>query len=509
MPVPMRRQQFLPVILIIVTLVREDLSCSAETHTGKNGSTANPACAPETAATDSGCGEVDESGWSCGLYTCPEKFFSVVAGDEPLLKPLKNQTTGDLTWNAGGELRYRYMNEKNRLRAGGPGHSAYDLWRLTPFVEMTYSDLLGGYVQAIDASMTGLDAPYSTTPGDVNRTDLLQYYAELRIPVADGQLRYRYGRQFLQYGAQRVLSPLGWSNTFRNFEGHKVVYTHEDLSIDGFVMQSLNGTAGNTPHPQSFDIADSSRWISGLYSTWKGLENNDLDLYFLHFEEKQPGTAAMDGRRNTLGTRLAGKQTVKPTILPAGTWNWDVEGAWQFGRDNFGTSAMREVQAGMVGALGGYTFDELPWQPSPGAIFYYGSGDRDPASGQINTYTSLYPLGHAYWGQIDNFSGQNLVDYGLQFSVKPASRLSIVNQWHWFDLAQTGDRIYNIAGTPLNGSGDRNVGNELDVVARYTHSKTLNVELGYLMFFYGDAVGQGPLARADAEQLYLQATYSF
>ena len=502
-------RQFLPVILVLVTLFRGALCCAEETRSGKKDRISEPACATESSVADFGCGEGDDAEPATGLLTYPERFFSTVAGDEPLLKPLKNQTTGNLTWNAGGELRYRHMNEKNRLRAGGPGHSAYDLVRLTPFVEMNYGDFLGGYVQAIDASMTGLDAPYTATPGDVNRTDLLQYYAELKVPVADGQLRYRYGRQFLQYGAQRVLSPLGWSNTFRNFEGHKFLYTHESLSVDGFVMQSLNGPAGNTPHPHSFDSADSSRWISGLYSTWKGIENNDLDLYFLHFEEQQPGVAAMDGRRNPLGTRLAGKQSVKPERLPSGTWNWDVEGAWQFGHDNFGTSAMREVQAGMVGAAGGFAFDELPWQPSPGVIFYYGSGDRDPASGRINTYTSLYPLGHAYWGQIDNFSGQNLVDYGLQFSLKPASRLSIVNQWHWFDLAQPGDRIYNIAGTALNGSGDRNVGNELDVVARYTHSKTLNVELGYLLFFYGDAVTQGSLTRADAEQVYLQATYSF
>lgn len=83
-----------------------------------------------------------------------------------------------------------------------------------------------------------------------------------------------------------------------------------------------------------------------------------------------------------------------------------------------------------------------PWRD-----FFQGSGDRVEASGQTNTFTTLYPLGHAYWGQIDNVSGLNHVDYGLPFSVKPAYRLSIVSQ--------------------------------------------------------------GPLARADAEQLYLQATYSF
>lgn len=217
----------------------------------------------------------------------------------------------------------------------------------------------------------------------------------------------------------------------------------------------------------------------------------------------------MDGQRHTLGARLAGKQPVQNSRSPVSSWNWDVEGAWQFGKDNFGSAASRDVQAGMFGALLGCTFDQAKWKPGLGTIFYWGSGDSDPTTGTINTFTTMYPLGHAHWGQIDNFSGQNLLDYGIQASVQPHEKLSIVSQWHYFDLAQSSDRIYNIAGAGLVGSGDRNVGTEVDIVATYTHSSTFNVQLGYFMFFYGDAVNNGGLARSDARQLYLQATYSF
>ena len=98
-------------------------------------------------------------------------LFQYVPGDEPLLKCLKDQKAGDLTWSAGGEVRYRHMNERNRLRPGGPGQSSYELWRITPFVQLNYNDFIGGYVQAIDASMFGLDAPYTPSQIDVNRTD--------------------------------------------------------------------------------------------------------------------------------------------------------------------------------------------------------------------------------------------------------------------------------------------------------------------------------------------------
>ena len=302
---------------------------------------------------------------------------------------------------------------------------------------------------------------------------------------------------------------MAWANTYRNFEGHKLVYTSDDWDIDAFSMQSLNAAAGNTIRSYSFDHADQSRSISGVYSTWKGIENNNLDLYYLYFDESEPSATLMDGRRHTLGSRLAGKQPVKDGKTLVGTWNWDVEGAWQFGEDNFGSAAQRDVQAGMFGALGGYTLEDVAWKPGLGGIFYWGSGDNDPTTGDINTFTTLYPLGHAYWGQIDNFSGQNLLDYGVQASVKPCEKLAIVSQWHYFDLAQSSDAIYNIVGAALPGSGDRNIGNELDIVATYTHSKAFNLQLGYLLFFYGDAVNNGALARSDAEQFYLQATYNF
>lgn len=482
----------------------EGAACALNTDTSCGDEDSIEGCA------DPGCGEDIDCG--AGEYTlldCKTLFGSVL-GDEPLLKGLKNQKAGGLTYSAGAELRYRHMNEKNRLRPGGPGQSSYELWRFTPYVQANYNDLVGGYVQAIDASMFGLDAPYTPTQIDVNRTDLLQYYAELNVgDVGDGNLKYRYGRQFLQYGGQRLLSSLGWANTFRNFEGHKLVYTSDNWDVDAFAMQSVNAVSGNDPQPYSFDRVDRSRWISGVYSTWKGIENNNLDLYYLRFDETDSSAALQDGRRNTLGARLAGKQPVKDGKTLVGTWNWDVEGAWQFGEDNFGSAAYRDVQAGMVGALGGYTFDDVTWKPGLGGIFYWGSGDSDPTTGDINTFNSLYPLGHAYWGQIDNFSGQNLLDYGVQASIKPHEKLSVVSQWHYFDLAQSSDRIYNIAGAGLAGSGDKNVGNELDFVGTYTHSKSFNVQLGYLMFFYGDAVNNGGLARSDAEQFYLQGTYSF
>lgn len=195
-------------------------------------------------------------------------FELQAAGDEPVLQSLGPAELGHVSATAGGELRWRYMDERNRLRKGGPGHSQYQLWRFTPWVQLNVGEMIGGYVQAIDASMFGLDAPYSAAPIDENRADLLQLYGEVRLPgMGEVQTKYRYGRQFLQYGNQRLLSPLGWANTYRNFEGHKLMLTSPDWDLDLFSMHSLNAAAGNVPRPASFDRADQSRSISGAWST--------------------------------------------------------------------------------------------------------------------------------------------------------------------------------------------------------------------------------------------------
>jgi len=159
----------------------------------------------------------------------------------------------------------------------------------------------------------------------------------------------------------------------------------------------------------------------------------------------------------------------------------------------------------MFNANAGYTFNSAPWSPGNNAIFYWASGDNDPNSGDINTFHSLYPLGHAYWGQTDNLGGQNLLDYGLQLTIKPHEKLAVATQWHHFDLAQATDAVYNVVGAPIPGTGASNIGQEVDIVATVPVTKTFNVQAGYFWFFYGDAVAPRP----DASQFYLQTAWSF
>jgi hypothetical protein len=404
------------------------------------------------------------------------------------------------------------MDESNRFRPGGPAESDYQLWRFTPFMKVDYNGLFEGYVQAIDASAFGYDAPLSPIGIDVNRSDLLRAYVGVKIADIEGggNLKYRYGRQFLKYGSQHLLSPLGWSNTYRNFEGHKLVYSSGDWDIDGFHMHSVNAAAGGPFRPVSFDQPVQSRTVTGIYTTYKGMQNSTLDLYWLWSREDIPVVNRMDGNRHTIGARYAGSRAVSECCEPTGTWKWDIEGAWQFGKDDFLTGVDQNVNAGFVSALAGYTFNSARWSPTINGIFYWGSGDSDPADGEINTVHTLYPLGHAYWGIIDNFSGQNLLDFGVSGTVKPTEKLTLLAAWHAFQAAENTDFMYNVAGAPFAlAPGENELGTEVHLVGTYGFSKNVNVQLGYSWFFYGDAVNNSAFARPDASQLYVQTTLTF
>lgn len=454
----------------------------------------------------------------CDSISCADDgWLSCLCSDTPLLAGLKNQQMGCWTYSIGGEFRYRYLDERNRLRPPATGrYSSYHQTRFTPYLEVKYGDQFTGYVQAIDAHT--FDNELIVLPIDENRADLLRAYADFKL-MGDKQeqLRFKVGRQFLKYGSQHLVSPLGWSNTFRNFEGYKLYYSGPEFSIDAFATRPVNGAAGHIPKFMSFDSPDQSRWFSGVYATWKKAPRGTLDLYWLWLDEDQDLAFRLDGNRHTFGARYAGSMPYKDACGdPLFTWSWDWEGAFQTGQDIVGTGPIQDVKAGMFSAISGVTFNQLRWTPKIDGIFYWGSGDDDPTDGDQGTFNTLFPLGHAYWGILDNFSGQNLFDYGTQVTVKPTDKLTFVTAVHWFQKDQAEDAIWNIAGVPFGGfapTDSRYLGNEVDLIATYSVNQNLTLQSGYSWFFYGQAVNGHPVTavadRDDATQFYFFADWKF
>ncbi len=424
-----------------------------------------------------------------------------VYGEELKLNKFEFLDT-DFVFSTGGELRHRYMNQDNRLQPGGPGTDTYNLTRWRHYLDLKAGENVRFYVEGMDASSFSEDLP--TQAIDENRWDLLNAFVDVEVfETGTGTHTLRYGRQELQFGRQRLVSALDWANTRRNFEGFRYLVKEKDYKLDLFTVNPVNSATGFSSvaaKRTKFDSPNRDVFFSGAYFSYTALENTNIDLYYLWLQDDKPVLPRADGSRHTIGSRYT-------RLFPQDegrVWDMDVEGAYQFGHDN-----SQQVQAGFATAVLGHTWKNAPWSPRASGLVYYGSGDRDLKDGQNNTFSTMFPLGHAYWGISDNLTGQNLMDYGLQLDVKPTKKLGLTGAYHFFDLATSGDRLYNVAGNPIGAPGNgTTVGQALDTYGYYSVNTNLDIQAGYSWFFYGDFIDR-TAPRDDASQFYIQTSIRY
>ena len=145
-------------------------------------------------------------------------------------------------------------------------------------------------------------------------------------------------------------------------------------------------------------------------------------------------------------------------------------------------------------------------------------GDEPPAGGvpsaggDVGTFNQLFPLGHAYFGYIDEIGRQNILDLHPGLSVKCASdKLTVKAEGHFFWRAEAADALYNAGGGVVRRGApgtSKDVGTEVDLVANYRFNRHLDVEVGYNHFFPGTFIKQtGP--DSDINFFYLQTQIYF
>lgn len=411
----------------------------------------------------------------------------------------------------GGEIRYRYMDERNRLRPGGPGHSNYDLWRWRNYVDYKFSPQFRAYVEMIDASIFKNELP--VTGIDKNRWDLQNYFFDYNFVEYDNRQYFvRVGRQELFYGNQRLISPLDWANTRRNFEGIKVFTPGENWDLDAWVVNPVNtATPNDGPvdrFDNEFDSRNQDRVFAGSYWTYKAVKNNTFDVFFLYdrFDANPAGFPV--GERYTPGVRWLGNMPMMGCDgKPERTFHMEVEGAYQGGHDRG-----RDVQSGFVVVGAGHTWNSTPWEPSLWMFYDWAGGDSNPTDGHYGTFFQGYGLVHAYLGLIDNIARQNLQDVNWRFTVKPTQKLQLQTQMHLYYLANENDVLYNVTGAPVGtpgiSGGSNEVGQELDLLATWTFNPNLSVEAGYFWFWNGTYL-QRAAPRDHAQMFYLQTTLKY
>ncbi len=412
---------------------------------------------------------------------------------------LKRMRLGDdlFMLSVGGEERIRQMNEVNGRLNGRDDN--YQLLRSRVYADLWYQDKVRLYVEYIDAQIYNQNLP--PRPIDVNHSDLLNAFAEIKLLELDGAPVYvRGGRQELCFGSQRLISPLDWANTRRTFEGLMLYRYSENFDASLFWTQPV------IIDPKRFDSVDDKQNFSGLWLTYRPMTGQAIDLYYLDLDNANhnvsgqfAGASRVQGSFNTstFGSRYAGNYQ---DLL------FDFEGMYQFGPwSNQTTSA-----AAYTAALG-WNFSKVPTTPQFWVSYDFATGDHNPGRSDTHgTFNQLFPFGHYYFGFLDLVGRQNIEDLNFQAVTWPTKWITCFAQYHLFRLDSGRDAMYGPAGQVFRvdptGRAGRDVGNELDLVTNFHLTQNQDIFIGWSKLYEGSFLKKtGP--GVSPELFYVQ--YSF
>ncbi len=413
--------------------------------------------------------------------------------DSRLGDSLKRRSVGDcVTVDVGGEYRLRHQNEHILNRTND-----FLLHRTRVYANVEYGSWLRFYGEGIDA-VTDFD---DVTPRAIeeNRFDALNLFGDLRIlDRPGGQLWLRGGRQELLYGAERLVSPLDWSNTRRTFDGLKASWKGCNWDVDAWWTRPVpfgqHLAGGVTDH--NFDRSDESQEFIGLWMSRKTCKIRKLDLYFLRLAEYDANPTMFD--ESLFGARWEGQWC--NLLLEA-------EGGYQFG--NFGADDHR---AGFFTMGVGRKLD-LPWKPVVWAYYDWASGDADPSDGRHETFNQLFPLGHKYFGFMDIVGRQNIEDFNFRVTAAPHKKVRLMLWWHIFHLDEARDALYSAGGTAIRqdvtGAAGTDVGQELDLTAKFLLTPRADLLFGYSHLYSGAFLANTAGGVAGEDFYYGQCTVRF
>ena len=406
----------------------------------------------------------------------------------------KIQLTDTIWTSIGGELRARAEIWSN-FEFSRANDEAFLLYRAFVHADTHFNEHWRVFSEIRYSGLTERDLPGGRRDKlDADYGDIWNFFVEAQYPIGELAATFRLGRQELQFGKERLISPLDWSNNRRIFSGGLVRL--EDVqnawTVDLFI------TAPVIIDRKSLNKNDRDHLFSGAYLT-KKLSTDRIygfDAYLLAYISDNG--AAINEDRYTLGGRIWGGLV--------SNLNYDVEAAYQFG--DLGTT---DIRAYMFTADLTYTFSELTGVPWITAGFGYASGDNNAFDGKSETFDPLFPLGHAFLGYIDAVGRQNIVDIHATVGAWPIeNKLRVRADFHRFWLAEKNDALYNAGGVPVqSGIGTENdVGIEIDLTALYKFGAHTSLLVGYGHFFAGDFI-EISVPGKDIDFFFTQIGYTF
>ncbi|HIK18293.1 MAG TPA: alginate export family protein [Leptolyngbyaceae cyanobacterium M33_DOE_097] len=316
----------------------------------------------------------------------------------------------------------------------------------------------------------------ATLAPDIFRSDVRFYgaiekgyggflYAQKGSPISfnisAGRQNFQLNRNFL-FG--QVLGAANALERGASFLNARTVYDNAvlaNLRLGKFLVQ------GFYLNPNELPIADTKSRFAGVNLKYNDNQNIEAAIAYITIPQSNSTYLFPDGQK----LKREGLQVINPRLRLTSLFG--VEGLWVESEyayewnSNFAMSA----HAGYIWT--GYTFQDLPWQPSISYRFAAFSGDN-PKTDSYERFDFLRGGGLGDWLQGINlakvYNNSNVFSHRVELKIKPTSTLQFsVDYFYLF-----ADQLNNLGGNPaLSSLESRSIGHELMFTTRWSISQNL------------------------------------
>lgn len=426
-----------------------------------------------------------------------------------------NQSASDDGLTLSGEYRLRAEGLNNRFRANASGDTSILVQRTIIAAHYRSGDFVIG-AEVMDSRALLADSRVPIGNDDVNPLDLLQGYIGYRGDNAleDGdRLALTAGRMTMNIGARRLISRNNFRNTINAFTGARAIWDRAN-GDRAELFYVLPVDRRPTDIQRLFDnnlVLDQEsgdrrfyggRYVTDIGVTGPGDKASVLELYAYRLDEN-------DSQERQTGDRafwtVGGRLHRSPD---AGRVDFDVQGAYQFGRSSLSSAAnvpRLDHSAGFIQTVIGYTLSD-GWQTRIAVSYDFASGDKDPLDGINNRFDSLFGSRGQDFGQTGIYgllARTNLSSPGAVVTTNPSSRLELMARYRPPSLASSRDVFVTTGVVDETGQSGRFIGHEIIGRAIWQpFHKNIHFEIGGAWLGKGRFLEQAPNAAAPGNVVY-------
>jgi len=364
-----------------------------------------------------------------------------------------------------GQLRIRAEHFSNRDFLSAANDKERPVYQRTRFqVVIKHNKYLQALVQFQDSRNWGEE---KHTKSNMQNLDLHQGFIEYK-PEGKNTYIFRIGRQEMVYGDGRLIGNNDWNNIGRAFDALRLIMRSVGFRLDFFLSKLAHG----------YGITDN--YLYGTYYT-KYFGESSTDFYFIGAREYNKTFDPNDDRNIY---NIGGRINLKSNKI-----QFKAEAVYQMGRLGLDDNANKiSISAyGLASELKVNLGDKL----SLGGELTLGSGDDNPASGDVKTLQTMYPNQHKFLGIMDFQTWPNAKSIGLNLGYKSSENSNFKVSIYQLGLNKKNDYWYGKDGIPYSNTlpvFSSVIGREIDCTLNRKIGEYMDVQAGAGIMLPGDAV---------------------